>query len=194
MNELTDAQIDAALARGKAARLHEPRAATARYDRARERVVVELTNGCTFAFPPRLAQGLGVRPKTSSTRLRYWVVALACTGKRSMSISRCPTCWSACSAPRPTWPAALAKPARPPKPPPPAPMAPRAAGHASQPDTLSIIMDRKASEGASLVTGALWVRPAPRIWKACYYKYVCIHTLRQSHRQSHNVVYDKCLP
>ncbi len=59
MNELTDAQIDAALARGKVARLHEPRAATARYDRACERVVVELTNGCTFAFPPRLAQGLG---------------------------------------------------------------------------------------------------------------------------------------
>jgi hypothetical protein len=59
MNALTDAQIDAALARGKAARLHEPRAATARYDRTHERVVVELTNGCTFAFPPRLAQGLG---------------------------------------------------------------------------------------------------------------------------------------
>ncbi|HTW71302.1 MAG TPA: DUF2442 domain-containing protein [Acetobacteraceae bacterium] len=58
MAELTDAQIDAALERGKVARLHEPRAATARYDRALDRVVVELTNGCTFAFPPRLAQGL----------------------------------------------------------------------------------------------------------------------------------------
>src|ERR1700761_8186762 len=58
MNELTDAEIDAALARGETARLHEPRAAAARYDRARARVVVELTNDCTFAFPPRLAQGL----------------------------------------------------------------------------------------------------------------------------------------
>lgn len=58
MNEPTDAQIDAALARGKAARLRESRATRARYDRARGRVVVELTNGCTFAFPPRLAQGL----------------------------------------------------------------------------------------------------------------------------------------
>lgn len=58
MNEPTDAQIDAALARGQAARLQEPRAGRARYDRARERVVVELTNGCNFAFPPRLAQGL----------------------------------------------------------------------------------------------------------------------------------------
>lgn len=34
-------------------------AASARYDRRLDRIVVELTNGCTFAFPPRLAQGLG---------------------------------------------------------------------------------------------------------------------------------------
>lgn len=58
MAELTDAEIDAALARGAAARLSEPRAAAARYDSGPGRVVVELANGCTFAFPPRLAQGL----------------------------------------------------------------------------------------------------------------------------------------
>ena len=58
MAELTDVEIDAALRRGKAAGLTEPRAATARYDPHTERVVVELTNGCTFAFPPRFAQGL----------------------------------------------------------------------------------------------------------------------------------------
>lgn len=58
MAELTDAEIDHALARGAAARASEPRAAKARYDRKRERVVVELTNGCSFAFPPRIAQGL----------------------------------------------------------------------------------------------------------------------------------------
>lgn len=58
MAELTDAQIDAALARGQAARRQEPRAAAARYDRQLGRVVVDLTNGCTFSFPPRLAQGL----------------------------------------------------------------------------------------------------------------------------------------
>lgn len=58
MADLTDAEIDRALARGNAARLSEPHAATARYDRAIDRIVVELTNGCTFAFPPRLAQGL----------------------------------------------------------------------------------------------------------------------------------------
>lgn len=58
MVELTDAQIDAALQRGNAAALNEPRAASARYDRKLGRVIVELTNGCTFSFPPSLAQGL----------------------------------------------------------------------------------------------------------------------------------------
>src|SRR5271166_6791201 len=58
MAEITDAQIDAALRRGQSARLHEPRANAVRYDRQLDRVIVELTNGCTFAFPPRLAQGL----------------------------------------------------------------------------------------------------------------------------------------
>lgn len=58
MVEITDAQIDAALERGKLALETEPRAATVRYDRQLDRVIVDLTNGCTFAFPPRIAQGL----------------------------------------------------------------------------------------------------------------------------------------
>jgi hypothetical protein len=58
MAELTDDQINTAIARGETARLAEPRAASARYDRQLDRVIVDLTNGCTFAFPPRLAQGL----------------------------------------------------------------------------------------------------------------------------------------
>ncbi len=58
MAELTDAVIDAALARGKIARANEPCATKARYDRRLGRIVVDLTNGCTFSFPPRLVQGL----------------------------------------------------------------------------------------------------------------------------------------
>lgn len=58
MADLTDAVIDAALERGRVARTDEPRAAAARYDRVSGRVIVDLENGCTFAFPPRLAQGL----------------------------------------------------------------------------------------------------------------------------------------
>jgi hypothetical protein len=58
MAELTSEQIDAALERGRLAHTTEPRAASARYDTQRGRVIVELMNGCSFAFPPRLAQGL----------------------------------------------------------------------------------------------------------------------------------------
>ncbi len=58
MAELTDTVIDAALARGREAAASEPRARSARFDRNSGRIVVELTNGCTFAFPKELAQGL----------------------------------------------------------------------------------------------------------------------------------------
>jgi hypothetical protein len=58
MADLTEAAIDTALKRGRIAQASEPRAAAARYDRKAGRIVVDLTNGCTFAFPPRLAQGL----------------------------------------------------------------------------------------------------------------------------------------
>ena len=58
MAELTDKDIDDALARGKSARASEPRALSARFDTRSSRMIVDLTNGCTFAFPPRLVQGL----------------------------------------------------------------------------------------------------------------------------------------
>lgn len=48
MVELTDAQVDAAIERGKVARLNEPRAQKAYYDRQLRRVIIELTNGCGF--------------------------------------------------------------------------------------------------------------------------------------------------
>jgi len=58
MVELTDIEIDAAMERGRIAQEMEPRAASARYDSRSARVIVDLTNGCTFAFPPRMVQGL----------------------------------------------------------------------------------------------------------------------------------------
>ena len=58
MADLTDAEIKAAQERGRIAHQTEPRATSARYDRKNGRVIVDLTNGCTFAFPPRMAQGL----------------------------------------------------------------------------------------------------------------------------------------
>ncbi len=50
--------MDSALERGRAARQQEPRALAACYDRQIGRVMIELANGCMFAFPPRLVEGL----------------------------------------------------------------------------------------------------------------------------------------
>ena len=58
MTELTDAEIDQALGHGRDMRKREPRAAAVRYDLESRRLVVDLTNGCTFGFPVNLAQGL----------------------------------------------------------------------------------------------------------------------------------------
>jgi hypothetical protein len=56
--QITDAALAAARRRGKEADRTEPRAAAARYDAQSGRVIVDLTNGCTFAFPARALQGL----------------------------------------------------------------------------------------------------------------------------------------
>lgn len=58
MADPTDQDLDAAADRGRDLRRSEPRAKTVRYDGPADRIVVELDNGCTFAFPPRLVQGL----------------------------------------------------------------------------------------------------------------------------------------
>ncbi len=58
MGELTDAEIEAAMEHGRIAQQTEPRAETVRYDPQNSRIIVDLTNGCTFAFPPHMAQGL----------------------------------------------------------------------------------------------------------------------------------------
>ena len=58
MAELTDLEIGLARERGRVERGAEPRAASARYDAASRRIIVDLANGATFAFPPQLAEGL----------------------------------------------------------------------------------------------------------------------------------------
>jgi hypothetical protein len=53
-----DRMIAAAEERGRRSLVDEPRACEAHYDAASGRVIVELTNGCSFAFPARKAEGL----------------------------------------------------------------------------------------------------------------------------------------
>jgi hypothetical protein len=57
MADLTDAEIDAAMERGRIAANRATRPSV-RYDQESGCIIVELTNGCTFAFPPHMAQGL----------------------------------------------------------------------------------------------------------------------------------------
>ena len=55
---ITDAEIDAALARGREADHAEPRAVSARFDAAAGRLVVELSNETSLTFPPVLVREL----------------------------------------------------------------------------------------------------------------------------------------
>jgi hypothetical protein len=58
MAELKNERIGEANARGRLIRETQPHALHALYDAKADRVIVELTNGATFAFPPRLVEGL----------------------------------------------------------------------------------------------------------------------------------------
>ena len=57
-DEEFERQFAEARRRGEEELEREPLALSVRYDRRRRRVVIELNNGCTFMFPPVLAQGL----------------------------------------------------------------------------------------------------------------------------------------
>lgn len=57
MVEPTEAEIEAAIARGKG-RMRGPRAQSARYDAGRNRIIVRLTTGVEIGFAPHDAEGL----------------------------------------------------------------------------------------------------------------------------------------
>ncbi len=58
MGAVSDAELKRAEATGKTMLATEPCAAAARYDWETGRVVIELTNGCSYAFPAALVQDL----------------------------------------------------------------------------------------------------------------------------------------
>ncbi len=58
MAEITKQEFEAANARWQIYADSHPMALSARYNRSNDRVIVDLANGCTFAFPPRLVEGL----------------------------------------------------------------------------------------------------------------------------------------
>lgn len=58
MVELTHEQFAAAKRRGEIEMATKPRAHAVKYDRTTARLTIDLVNGSTFTFDPRLAQGL----------------------------------------------------------------------------------------------------------------------------------------
>jgi len=58
MAELTDQEFEAAKECGRVLFETEPHAKSVRHDLKSGMTVVDLYNGCTFAFPPRTLQGL----------------------------------------------------------------------------------------------------------------------------------------
>ncbi len=62
-NLISEEELDAQIARAKAATQEadatEPRAASVRFDRPSELIIISLKNGAFFSFPPTLVQGLG---------------------------------------------------------------------------------------------------------------------------------------
>jgi uncharacterized protein DUF2442 len=64
MATVTDAQLKTAEARGRNMLEAAPRALAARYDKATNRVTIDLVNGCSYAFPAQLVRDLqGVSAK-----------------------------------------------------------------------------------------------------------------------------------
>ena len=56
MTDLTRERLKRAEARGRQALETEPRAVTAQYDAKAGRIVVDLANGCAYAFPVERVQ------------------------------------------------------------------------------------------------------------------------------------------
>ena len=66
----SDAQAEAAEARGRELLDSEPRALAARLDAKSGRVVVDLSNGATFAFPPTWARGWKTPARNNSLKCK----------------------------------------------------------------------------------------------------------------------------
>ena len=60
MTSLSEIAIDNAEAAGRLVLIQEARARSARYDPATGRIILDLENGCTYAFPPSLVQDLQI--------------------------------------------------------------------------------------------------------------------------------------
>lgn len=70
--DIGDAELDAADQRGREYLSSTPLAASARYDAATKRLVVELKNGSTFMVPASLVQGLADATDDQRSDIEVW--------------------------------------------------------------------------------------------------------------------------
>lgn len=71
IDQIIERDLDAAIQKGKALDLR-PAAQSVRYDEKSGRVVVDLDNGCIFAFPANRAQGLEDATPEDLSRIEIW--------------------------------------------------------------------------------------------------------------------------
>lgn len=70
--DISDAELEAADRRGREYLASVPLATSARYDARRRRVVLELNNGSTFAFPTEAVQGLAGASYADLSDIEVW--------------------------------------------------------------------------------------------------------------------------
>lgn len=85
MDPATEARLKAAETRGREMLDTQPRASAVRYDRRTGRVVIDLTNGCAYAFPAGLAQDLQGASDEDLARIELDGLGFTCIGRPSMS-------------------------------------------------------------------------------------------------------------
>lgn len=72
MDELADKEFEAANRRGRIEMATKQRARSARYDRQKNRLIVELVNGSTFSFPAHLLQGFDQASPDQIAEVEIW--------------------------------------------------------------------------------------------------------------------------
>ena len=70
--DIPDAELDAADQRGREYMASAPLAASARYDAATQRIIIELKNGSTFMVPAALIQGLADATDDERGEIEVW--------------------------------------------------------------------------------------------------------------------------
>ncbi|HTV72530.1 MAG TPA: hypothetical protein VME66_02345 [Candidatus Acidoferrales bacterium] len=88
--DVTDEQIEAAIALAKLREPYRPKAVAATYRAKDDVIAIQLATGVEVAIPRKLLQGLGHATPEQVGEVEIWDRVRACTGSRSMSTTTSP--------------------------------------------------------------------------------------------------------